>query len=249
MSGILSARGGVVLIALLAALAVAPPIHAAPSAQASSGFELTAAPVGNASAALRWTALPEAASYNVYGVQTVVIDPATTDPTSPEAQPTNHPLARATPGTWVEVAKDLRTAGATLTDLPRERTLAFVVRAVDASGREYAQSAPATVVLEGAPGDDLVVDMPTFTAARLSWEPVPGATRYAVLAAPAGQPLAPDRARQALTETTTVIDGLPPGGSWRFAVLAQDADGRVLAQTRLQEVVTAPPMGPMFGMR
>jgi len=247
MQGVVTRRVGVVVAVLLAAAGLVPAVHADSTPAAASSLQLTAAPVGNASAALRWTALPDAASYNVYGTQTVAVDPATMDPASAEAQATNHPLARANPGTWVEVAKDLHTAGATLTDLPRERTYAFIVRAVDANGQEYSQSAPATVTLAGAPGAELQVDMPTFSAAQLSWQPVPGATRYTLLSGPAGRPLSVDRARQALTSTSTVIDGLPPGSSWQFPVVAEDSDGRVLAQTHLQQITTAPPMPPLLG--
>ena len=241
---------GVVLAVLLGAVFGAPTAsRAAPDGQAAGGFNLTAAPVGNASAALQWTAAADAASYRVYGVRTMIVNPATADPAGPESHPTAHPLARADAGAWIELAKDLRDTSATLTDLPREGTYAFVVRAVDAGGREYAQTAAATVSLDTAPGDDLAVEMPTFTAARLTWEPVPGAARYALLSGPAGRPLVPDRIRQALSGTTTIVDGLPPGSTWRFAVVAQDASGRVLAQTRTEEVTTAPPMAPMLGMR
>jgi hypothetical protein len=250
MPKVLSYRGGVVLAVLLGAAFGAPTAtRAAPGGQAAAGFNLTAAPVGNASAALQWNAQTDVASYRVYGVRTMIVDPATADPAGPESHPTTHPLARADAGTWIEIAKDLQDTSATLTDLPREGTYAFVVRAVDAGGREYAQTAAATVSLATAPGDDLAVEMPTFTAARLTWEAVPGAARYALLSAPAGRPLAPDRVRQGLSGTTTTIDGLPPSSTWRFAVVAQDASGRVLAQTRTEEVTTLPPLAPMFGMR
>jgi hypothetical protein len=250
MPKVLSYRGGVVLAVLLGALFGAPATsRAAPGGQAAGSFGLTAAPVGNASASLQWSAPTGAASYRIYGVRTMLVDPATVDPAAPEAHPSTHPLARAEAGAWVEIARDLRDTSATLTDLPREGTFAFVVRAVDAAGAEYAQTPPATVSLATAPGDDLAVDMPSFAAARLTWEPVPGATRYALLSAPAGRPLVPDRVRQGLSGTTTIVDGLPPGSTWRFAVVAQDASGRVLAQTRTEEVITAPPMAPMLGMR
>src|SRR4051812_3156072 len=250
MPKVLSYRGGVVLALLLGATFGAPTAsRAAPGGQAAGGFTLTATPVGNASAALQWTAVADAASYRVYGVRTLIVDPATADPAGPEAHPTSHPLARADAGTWIEIARDLRDTAATLTDLPREGTFAFVVRAVDAGGREYAQTAAATVSLATAPGDDLAVEMPTFAAARLTWAAVPGAARYALLSAPAGRPLVPDRIRQGLGGTTTIVDGLPPGSTWRFAVVAQDASGRVLAQTRTEEVTTAPPLAPMLGMR
>jgi hypothetical protein len=250
MPKVLSYRGGVVLAVLLGAVFAAPTLsRAAPDGQAAAGFTLTAAPVGNASAALQWNAQTDATSYRIYGVRTVVVAPATADPAGPEAQPSTHPLARADAGTWVEIARDLHDTSATLTDLPREGTYAFVVRAIDAGGREYVQTAAATVSLATAPGDDLAVEMPTYTAARLTWQAVPGATRYGLLSAPAGRPLVPDRARQSFNGTTTVVDGLPAGSTWRFAVVAQDASGRVLAQTRTQDVTTLPPMAPMLGMR
>ena len=53
-----------------------------------SGFDLVASPVGNASAALRWTALPDAASYTIYGARTMQIDPALASSGGPETQPT-----------------------------------------------------------------------------------------------------------------------------------------------------------------
>lgn len=82
-----------------------------------------------------------------------------------------------------------------------------------------------------------------------AWAPVPGAARYALLAAPLGRLLAPDRGRAAMETTATVIDGLPPGSTWRFAVLAQDADGHVLARTPTEEVTTTPAMAPPVGAR
>src|SRR5207248_11407573 len=121
-----------------ALLALAPPAaQATPGLQATPAFQLAATPVGNASAALRWTALSDAASYNIYGVRTMIVDPATADPAGPEVQPASHPLARAAAGTWIEVAKGLRDTATTVADLPREGTYAFLVRAVDAGGQEY----------------------------------------------------------------------------------------------------------------
>src|SRR5690242_5962094 len=81
MPKVLSYRGGVVLAVLLGASFSAPTVsRAAPDGQAAAGFTLTAAPVGNASAALQWNAQTDAASYRIYGVRTVVVAPATADP-------------------------------------------------------------------------------------------------------------------------------------------------------------------------
>lgn len=221
MPSVLSYRVGVVLAVLLGAAFAAPTLsRAAPDGQAAAGFTLTAEPVGNASAGLQWNAQTDAASYRIYGVRTVIVDPATADPGGPEAHPTSHPLARADAGTWIEIARDLRDTSATLTDLPREGTYAFVVRAIDAGGREFVQTAPATVSLATAPGDDLAVDMPTFTAARLTWEAVPGAARYALLSArPAGHwcPTAPARVSAARPRSSTAYRRGAPGASpsWR----------------------------------
>src|SRR5689334_10653566 len=55
--------------------------------QSSTPLQATATPLGNASVSLTWAALPGAASYNVYAVRTLIIDPATIDQASPEAQP------------------------------------------------------------------------------------------------------------------------------------------------------------------
>src|SRR3954470_24204772 len=102
MQKVLSYRGGVVLAVLLGAAFVAPAAsRAAPGGQAAAGFTLTAAPVGNASAGLQWNAQTDAASYRIYGVSTMIVNPATADPAGPEAHPTTHPLARADAGTWI----------------------------------------------------------------------------------------------------------------------------------------------------
>jgi hypothetical protein len=117
---------------------------------------------------------------------------------------------------------------------------------VDPSGQEYAQSGATNVALATAPGTVLEVKMPTLTTARLAWLPVGGAARYLLLAAPLGRPLAPDRARAAMTTTATVIDGLPAGSTWRFTVLAQDGEGHVLARTQVEQVTTTPAMPPLL---
>jgi hypothetical protein len=224
----------------------APTTRASPGVQATSGFELTVTPVGNASATLRWTALPDAASYTVYGAWTALDPQWAAELGQPAGLPGTNPLTLTTPGTWVAVVQDLGDTSVTVADLAPSQTYSFLVRAVDPSGQEYAQSGATSVALATAPGTHLEVKMPTLTTARLAWLPVAGAARYLLFAAPVGRPLAPDRARAAMTTTATVIDGLPPGSTWRFTVVAQDGDGHMLARTQVEEVTTTPAMSPLL---
>src|SRR5262245_48582129 len=89
------------LAVLLRLPAGARPSHAAPLGQALPDFTLTAAAVGNTSAALRWTPRGDASAYNVYAGQLVVAPPVPAeeqvDPPAPARgnARTAHPLARA----------------------------------------------------------------------------------------------------------------------------------------------------------
>jgi hypothetical protein len=211
-----------------------------PTALAADQLALTATAVGNTSAMLSWNAPPQAVTYTVHAGRTVLVDPTTA--MVPERRPglDAHPLDWEPPGTWVLVAEGLRETSVTLADLPPEGTFAFLVRALDAEGDEVAASTVATVSLDQAPGGTLTFEVPVSGTIQLTWHQVPGAARYGVLVGLPGRLLMPDPFRQALTGTTTRIDGLPPGTTWRFAVEAQDERGGVLARTQA-EVLTMPP--------
>ena len=221
--------------------------RAAPAAEQAAGqLPLTATAVGNASAALSWTPAPEAVTYTVHAGRTVIVDPAMA--MVPERRPGQdvHPLDREPPGTWVPIAEGLRETSVTLTDLPPEGTFAFLVRALDAEGDELAASTIASVSLDQAAGGTLAFEVPLSGTVQLTWHQVPGAARYAVLVGLPGRPLMSDPFRQALSGTTTRIDGLAPGATWRFAVEAQDERGGVLARTQAEEL-TMPPPTAFFG--
>lgn len=230
-------RSRSVALAVLLGLALTLPTQAsaAPLAQAPAGFTVVAAAIGNASATLTWTAHPEATAYNVYAAQTVIAA------TASDSGASAHPLARATPGSWVAVAQGVRDTTTTLADLPPEGSYAFVVRAADRSGQERAQTEPAALSLADAPGDDLTLAVQSTGSLRLAWEVVPGAPRYAVLIGAPGRPLQRDPSRAALTDTMVQLDGLTPGSSWRFAVIAEDADGHVLARSPETEITVPLP--------
>ena len=214
--------------------------------QAAGQLTLTATAVGNTSVMLSWSAAPEAVTYTVHAGRTVIVDPATA--VLPERRPGHdaHPLDREPPGTWVLVAEGLRETSVTLTDLPPEGTFAFLVRGLDADGDEMAASAVASVSLDQAAGGTLAFEVPVSGTIQLTWQQVPGAARYAVLVGLPGRPLVLDPFRQALSSTTTRIDGLAPGTTWRFAVEAQDERGGVLARTHAEEL-TMPPPTAFFG--
>jgi hypothetical protein len=236
------------LAALLLLPAGAQPAHAAPLGQAPPDFTLTAAAVGNTSASLRWTPRGDASAYNVYAGQLVIAPPLPTDEQVDPPAPargnarTAHPLARAQPGTWVPVAQGVHDTATTVADLPAEGTYAFLVRAVGPDGHEVAQSNAVDVSLAEAPGDELKLDAPAPGSVRLTWAPVVGAARYALLVGAPGRPLEPDPARQALTQTAAAIGGLPIGSTWRFAVVAQDGGGNMLARTSVAEITMPPPV-------
>src|SRR5262245_39126460 len=177
----------VALAALLGAARTLPtPAGAVRLAQAPAGFTVVAAAIGNASATLTWTAHPEATTYNVYAAQTVIAAAAS------DSGASMHPLARATPGTWVAVAQRVQNTTTTLADLPPEGSYAFVGRAADGNGQERAQTEPVALSLADAPGDDLTVTVPSTGGVRLAWEVVPGAPHYAVLVGTPGRSLQRD---------------------------------------------------------
>jgi hypothetical protein len=117
-------------------------------------------------------------------------------------------------------------------------TYRFVVRAVNDSGGEGAESEMAQVTLPSQPPNAL-----TATASgggiALNWSEVPGAVTYTLFAAAANRPLLPDPQRSSLTATSTTIDrvGL---GSYRFQVEARDAAGGRLARSNVAQVLLDP---------
>jgi hypothetical protein len=233
-----TARGALALLPWLAAVFVA----AGPaSAQGAAEFPLTAAPIGNASATVSWSAQPGAAGYNVYAAQTVVIDPATAELPERPASDDARPLEGVAAGTWAMIVRGARDTTLTLHDLPPEGTFALLVRPVDGDGQERGQSSVAQVSLAGAPGGGLTVSVPAAGMLDLTWQEVPGAARYALLVGAPGRPLVPDARQQPVSSTGLRLTGVAPGTSWRFAVEAQDAEGGTLARTDSASLIMPSP--------
>jgi hypothetical protein len=215
------------------------------SAQSAGEFALTATPIGNTSAALSWSAQPDAASYTVYAAQTVVIDPAVAELPERPAEDQPHPLERVAPGTWVALVQGVPDTTLTLRDLPPEGTFAVVVRPVTRDGQERGPSSVATVSLAGAPGGWLTVTVPAVGTIDLSWQEVPGAARYALLVGPPGHRLTTDARQQPVSGTTLRLTGVAPGTPVRFAIEAQDGEGNALARSDSASLVMPTPS--MFG--
>jgi chitodextrinase len=214
-----------------------------PSACAPGRFTLEASDASPTAVALRWSAVAGASAYTVTWEYADPLPAAGGPPLAgPFAEPPRASLAR--PPRLLSRSPHQRVAGPfavtelTIGGLDAGTAYRFVVEAVGASGAWLATSAPAQLMLPTVPPNRLTASADA-SGVTLSWNPVPDAATYRVLAASGPGALRPDPERADLTTTATRIDGLPPA-SYTFQVEARDPAGGSLTRSNLVQASVGP---------
>jgi len=192
---------------------------AAPASGGASGsFAASVSAAGSNGATVTWTAQPGATAYNVYGAAMLAAPAGQT----PLAGAPPNPLASAQPGTWVAVASNVSGTSTSVTGLAPGGMYEFLVRAVNASGGEFAQTTPQQLAVAASAAAPAASAPPAGS--------VPAAPGTPTAANPAAQTPATSPANFLLTvspttNTSLTLSWVPYAGATTYGVLVSRPPG------------------------